>query len=357
MLARTSGRLQRPGQRRTGCAARGRRRELGSELDLRVSAVGAFAIIHIRTTMSCPRFAGQKILRPPQGGFSVGAEMHIAYMDDAGDLGTVTDPPQHNDQPVFALTVLLVNHTRLSALVPDFLQLKRNFFPGLIPAKQHFLAAVLPEIKGADLRRDIARGSRNQARQATRFLSEVLDLCVRSDVKLISKIFIKAIGQSNSHTAVYTAACQSLFRTFDHYLSTVDDIGFCIADSRNKGLNVPVAHSIFTQMFSTKQAAYPRIVELPTFGHSDNHVGVQICDLLASALFVPIATHTYCTGHIANVHVQSGYSKIRAQFTNRLKPLLYRYQDAQQIWRGGITVSDGIGHRPSSLMFKNVPAA
>jgi len=214
---------------------------------------------------------------------------------------------------------------------------------------------VLPEIKGADIRRDIAIGTRNKARHAKRFLSAIIDLCIRSDAKLISKVYVKGIGQQNRHTSVYTAACQALFRSFDHYLSTVDDVGFCIADSRTKGLNVPVAHSIFTQMFSAKQVHFPRIMELPTFGHSENHVGVQICDLLASALIVPTAVHTYCTGYIANVHVQPGYSIIRAQFTNKLQQLLYRYQDAQQIWHGGITVSDAILHRPSSLMFKNVP--
>jgi Protein of unknown function (DUF3800) len=281
--------------------------------------------------------------------------MYIGYLDDAGDLGAVANPPQHNDQPIFALTALLVNQARLSALVPEFLQIKRNFHPGLIPPASHFLSAVLHEIKGADLRRDIATGTRNKARHATRFLAEIVDLCIRSDIKLVSKVFVKAIGQHNRHTAVYTAACQSLFRSFDHYLSTVDDVGVCIADSRNKGLNVPVAHSIFTQMFSTKWAHYPRIMELPTFGHSDNHVGVQICDLLASALIVPAAVHTYCTGHIANVHVQAGYSKIRARFTTKLQQLLYRYQDAQHVWRGGITVSDAILHRPSSEMFKNIP--
>jgi hypothetical protein len=281
--------------------------------------------------------------------------MYIAYVDDAGDLGAIANPPQHNDQPVFALTMLLVNQTRLSAMVPEFLQVKRNFFPGLIPPASHFLGAVLKEIKGADLRRDIATGNRNQVRHATNFLSEITDLCIRSDIKIISKVFVKAIGQQNSHTAVYTTACQSLFKGFDHYLTTVDDIGICIADSRTKGLNVPVAHSIFTQMFSTKRAHYPRIMELPTFGHSDNHVGVQICDLITSALIVPVAVHTYCTGYIANVHVQAGYSKIRARFSTRLQQLLYRYKDSQHLWRGGITVSDAILHRPSSEMFKNIP--
>src|ERR1035438_4036958 len=125
--------------------------------------------------------------------------MYIAYMDDAGDLGAVTNPPQHNDQPVFALTVILVNQPRLSSLVPEFLQLKRNYFPGLIPPASHFLAAVLKEIKGADIRRDIATGTRNNARQATRFLSEIVDLCIRSDAKLVSKVFVKGIGQQNRH--------------------------------------------------------------------------------------------------------------------------------------------------------------
>ncbi len=278
-------------------------------------------------------------------------------MDDAGDLGTVGSPPHHNDQPVFALSLLLVSHTKLSALVPEFIQLKRNFFPGLCPPTSHFLASVLPEIKGADLRKDIARGNRNQTRHAIRFLSAVLDLCDRNEVRVCSKVFVKAIGQPNQHTSVYTASCQNLFRTFDHYLTTAGDVGFCIADSRTKGLNVPVAHSIFTQMFSTKQAQYPRIVELPTFGHSDNHVGVQLCDLLTSALIVPMTIHTYCTGHVSNIHVQQGYSKIRALFSNRLKELLYRYRDTHGAWRGGITVSDGILHRTSSTLFQNVPTA
>jgi hypothetical protein len=283
--------------------------------------------------------------------------MHIAYIDETGDLGTVANPPHHNDQPVFALTLLVVNQTRLTTLVPDFIQLKRNFFPGLCPPASHFLASVLPEIKGADLRRDLARGNRNKIRHAIKFLDKVLELCIQNDSRLISKVFVKPIGQINQSTAVYTSACQSLFRTFDHYLTTADDFGFCIADFRTTALNVQVSHSIFTQMFSTKQAQYPRIVELPTFGHSDNHVGVQICDLLSSALIVPMAIHTYCTGHIANVHVQPAYSRIRGRFTARIQQMLYRYQDTQGAWRGGITVSDGILHRPSSAMFHNVPPA
>jgi len=192
--------------------------------------------------------------------------MHIAYMDDAGDLGTVSSPPKHNDQPVFALTILILNQSRLPSLVSDFLQIKRNYYPRLIAPASDFLEAVLCEIKGADLRREIALGARNQARDAARFLSEVMDLCTRSGVRVVSKVFVKAIGQQNRQTAAYTSACQSLFKSFDLYLTSVDDIGVCISDARTKALNVRVAHSIFTQMFSAKQVNFPRIMELPTFG-------------------------------------------------------------------------------------------
>jgi len=281
--------------------------------------------------------------------------MYIAYMDDAGDLVMIASPPNHNDQPVFALTLFIVNQHRLVSLVPDYIQLKRKYFPGLCPPSSRFLASVLPEIKGADLRRDIARGNRNQSRQAIRFLDEVMRLCLQSQIRIISRVFVKAIGQENQHTAVYTSACQSLFKAFEHYLETENDSGLCIADSRTKGLNVPVAHSIFTQMYSVRQRQYSRIVELPTFGHSDNHVGVQVCDLLSSALILPMAIHTYCTGHVANVHVQPEYSRIRARYTGQIQQMLYRFQDEQFVWRAGVTVSDAINHRPSSLMFQHVP--
>src|SRR5665213_2818790 len=92
-------------------------------------------------------------------------------------------------------------------------------------------------------------------------------------------------------------------------------------------------------------------MELPTFGHSENHVGVQLCDLILSGLIVPIAAHVYCSGHVTNVHVQPGYAQLRTQFADRLKDMQHRYQDDTGRWKGGITVSDGIARRSSSLLF------
>jgi hypothetical protein len=91
---------------------------------------------------------------------------------------------------------------------------------------------------------------------------------------------------------------------------------------------------------------------LPAFVHSDNHVGIQLADLLSSAILFPIASVTYCTGYVNNVHVQPGFANIKARYAARLKALQFRYYDPAQRFRGGVTVSDAIAHRSSALMLR-----
>jgi hypothetical protein len=91
---------------------------------------------------------------------------------------------------------------------------------------------------------------------------------------------------------------------------------------------------------------------MPVFGHSENHVGLQIADILASGLMFPIATHTYCTGHITSVHVHARFADIKARFVPRLARLQHRYYDADGRRKGGIVISDALTKRPGSAFFQ-----
>lgn len=278
--------------------------------------------------------------------------MKIFYLDEAGDLQSLPlHPTRDIDQPVFVLGGIFAEYTRLDSLTNDFLLLKKQFFPGLGYRSASHLDAVLPEIKGADLRRTILRGNRNSRRQVFGFLDHVFELLEANDALIVARVWIKPLGHAFRSTSVYTASVQRLYEVYDHYLTTAQDYGLCLLDSRTKGLNVPVAHSIFTQKFKTAPK-YPRIVELPGFVHSDNHVGIQIADLLCSAILAPIAGATYCAGHVHNVHADPGYLQIKVRYGQRLKALQYRYPDATGRWRGGVTVSDGIAGRNSAMMFR-----
>lgn len=277
--------------------------------------------------------------------------MQICYVDESGDLGALPATPGPNDQPVLVLGALFIDAARLEALTNSFLSLKHRFYPGLANPSASHLDRIIPEIKGADLRRNALQGNRNQVRHAYGFIDKTLRLLEDHDVRLVTRIWVKALGTPFDQKAVYTSSIQAIYSYFESFLVEQDDLGFCIADSRNKTKNVNVSHSIFTQKFQAATSFYNHVLELPTFGHSDNHAGLLLCDLVCSALLFPIACAAYCSGYVANAHVQPSAVNLKTEFGSRLKDMQYRFQDPTERYKGGIVVADPAG-RNSSLMFK-----
>ena len=279
--------------------------------------------------------------------------MQLCFIDEAGDLGVLRDPPAPNDQPVLVVAGLFVDAARLASLTADYLDLKHRFFPNLNYPSARRLDRILPEIKGAEVRKHATRGNARQNQHAIGFLDHIVGLLRRHDVRVVARIWIKAPGSPFKGTAVYTSSIQGLCTYFEHYLTQCDTQGLCIADSRNKSKNLRVSHSIFTQKFGTVPN-YERLVELPTFGHSDNHAGLQICDIVCSGLLYPIACFAYCTGHVNNVHVQSGASRLRSRYGPQLKKLQHRYYDVgASRYVGGVVVSDDVNQSSGALMFSS----
>jgi len=277
--------------------------------------------------------------------------MKLCFVDEAGDLGALSNPPLPNDQPVLVIGGLFFDVDCLHDLTNEFL--KQRYYPGLPYPSQNHLDRILPEIKGADVRANATRGSARQRQHAIGFLDRILGLLKRYDAKIVARIWIKGIGQPFNPTPVYTSSIQGICTYFDCYLEQNEDVGFCIADSRNKFKNVNVSHSVFTQKFSGAAQSYRNIIELPTFGHSDNHAGIQVCDIICSAVLYPIACHAYCTGHVNNVHVQAGASTLKQRYGQQLKDFQYRYLDpVDNRYKGGLVVSDALQGRNGSLMFR-----
>lgn len=275
--------------------------------------------------------------------------MYITYLDESGCTGVL--PTATSDiQPVLSILAISVRADRVPSLTTDFVSMKRRFFPASAhPA--YPLNSILEEIKGADLRRDIRNA--NNVRHHLLFLGQLLRLLDNYGAVIFGRIYIKPIGGRFDGMPVYSSAVQSLCSVFEHFLQVNNDQGIIIADSRYPGLNAQVAHSIFTEKFRAQGDKYPNMVELPLFGHSENHAGIQICDLINSAILFPLACYVYCTGHVTNVHVNGAYIVLQQWFGQRLRNLQYRFQDAadNNRWKGGLVVIDGIGHRSAANLF------
>lgn len=136
-----------------------------------------------------------------------------------------------------------------------------------------------------------------------------------------------------------------------NYRKSFTPPGMMILDSRNKAMNTNVSHSVFTQKFKAAGDAYEKILDMPIFGHSDNHAGIQAADLLCSAFLFPMAAYAYCLGHVKNCHVHYNYHLIRDKFGRRLKRMQYRYQGVDLWWHGGISTSDGLNAQASLILF------
>lgn len=277
--------------------------------------------------------------------------MRICYIDEAGCTGvlpTSTSPIA----PVIAIVGVFVDQRELHALTMDLIRLKRTFFPGLLPASAPLLEWILAEVKGSEVRKNAASASRRESTHAIGLLDKILDLVERRGGRVVGRVWIKGVGSPIDGTALYTSSIQAICNDFQHHLCEVDDGGVVIADSRTKGQNAKVAHSIFTQKYQVGGDYYDRILEMPTFGHSDNHSGLQVADLLCSALIFAMAVDGYCAGLVNSVHVRPGYSVLRPRFGPRLMRLQHRYQDSSNRWRGGLTVSDGLLQRPGVHLFR-----
>lgn len=276
--------------------------------------------------------------------------MMVFYVDEAGCLGTLPTAISPI-QPVFAIAGIVLRRECLQAFTLDWLNLKERFFPNLRPLAPDFLDWIMVEIKGSELRKSIRQGPRDPRRHALGFMDKFLHLLEGHNAKLLGRIYVKPIGPIFNGRSVYTSAIQAIAVDFQQYLAASGRQGLMVLDSRYKAANTNVSHSVFTQKFQAAGDAYNRLMEMPMFGHSDNHAGIQAADMLCSAFLFPMAAYVYCQGHVTNLHVHLQYCRIRDLFGERLKRLQFRYQDANNYWRGGITVSDAIGHQRGSLLF------
>lgn len=279
--------------------------------------------------------------------------MKICYIDEAGCCGAL--PGATSDiQPVLAIGGLIIDYSQLHRSTSELLNLKRRFYPQQKSADATYLSRILDEIKGSDLRKNACASGRNLRRATFGFLDGVFNICEKVDAKFVGRIWVKGIGQPFNGRAVYTSSIQAIASYFQDYLNKSDDLGIIIADSRLKHLNSQVAFSIFTQKFKGGGDTYDRIVELPTFGHSDNHAGIQIADFLCSAILTPMAVTTYCEGVLTSLHVRPGYNHIKERYAGKMNNMQHRYREASGRWVGGIVVSDEMSQRQGGLIFQNV---
>lgn len=281
--------------------------------------------------------------------------MIACYLDESGDTGPLPSPTSPS-LPLLCIIGLTVDLARLRDFTLEFIDLKARFFPKMYQGTTR-LGSILHEIKGSDIRAAFraADYERGRVHHHIGFLDALLDMLVRYDSKIFGRIWVKQIGRTGQGVSMYTFSAQSICVTFNHLLNATDKRGILICDPRGPTQNTSVSHSIFTQKFKALGDAYPRLIEMPTFGNSDNHAGIQVCDLICSGLLFPMASYTYCLSYVQNMHVDVGFKVLKDRYGRVLYDRQYRYTEQGSARRmGGVTVSDPLGRKSGGHLFKEI---
>lgn len=283
-----------------------------------------------------------------------GGQLKTCYIDEAGSGEPLFTHSPANTTPVFAIAGLILDNAQLATISSEFNGLKRRFYPHLNAHHQHH-HWVLREVKGASLRKQFRETSRNARRAAGGFLDQTLKILENHDVKIVGRIWIKVLGQDCKEKEMYTFSVQNIHQHFEHLLSTTSEHGMAICDSRNGDKNSYVSHSIYTKKNRHSGDPYPHIMESPTFGHSINHVGLQMADVIVSGLFYPIASKIYSESIVpSSIHIHPAYEDMRDQFGQRLKDLQYRYRiPFNSKSQGGVILSDPTHERSGVHLFQS----
>jgi hypothetical protein len=277
--------------------------------------------------------------------------MYVCYVDEAGCTGALPGP-NSQIQPVFTILGLVLRQDQITPITHELIQLKQRFFPNRLPNAGRYHDWMAVEIKGADIRRMARSASRNDRRFAYSVIQASLDILSNHNARIVGRAFVKPFGAAFNGTSVYSSSVQRICSDFQHLLWANNARGLVIADSRSKQKNANISHSVFTQWYSAVGNPYPNLIEVPTFGHSDNHAGLQLCDTLCSALLFPIVAELCCLPHMQDLtHCHAQHATLRARYGQALKALEYRYTGAQGTWWGGLHLADPLSGRRAPDLF------
>jgi hypothetical protein len=278
--------------------------------------------------------------------------VQLCYVDESGKGETLTRADTRQ-QPVVVIAGVSLPEPRLPTIAHEWIQLKRTYLPAIRrESRGGWLDGILNELKGTTIRRGFRTAATvRQRKQAIGLLDGLVGLLERHDCRILGRIWVKPLEAPIAGMQLHFSSLQFICGAFDASLGD-DERGMVVVDSQTYQHNHRLAHSVFTQRFASTPS-HERLVDVPVFGHSDNHAGLQIADLLCSALLAPIACAVYGGRYASwNRHCDAGFLDIRERYGQRLERLTYAWEN-RRLGRASpsVVVHDPNAKRPTRLMW------
>ncbi|MDM0108683.1 DUF3800 domain-containing protein [Variovorax sp. J22R24] len=239
------------------------------------------------------------------------------YIDEAGCPGKL--PAANSEvQPFLVIAALALRSEDVGAFTHEVVRLKQGYLsaltPGCGPASLSF------EIKGCALRAQLRQAGTAET-PAHRLLDGTFEVLRRFDARVCAQVTPKPAGQAFDGRATYASSMLRLACGFDAWLGEQNAQGLMIADFREPSLNELMSRPIRDAKFGASDAL-PRLLDVPVFGHSQSHAGLQVADWMASSLIFAAASARHATQLRGHPHLHVNDRAIAKRYRKRLKARL-----------------------------------
>ena len=277
--------------------------------------------------------------------------MFTSYIDECGNAETFGSSPSAS--PLFVVTAVIIELGRELGVLNDLLALKREIYGG---ARSRTGLVVMKEVKGATVREGLShRRESVKHGRAYAFLDGFLTILEDHSARVVGSVKIKERNFLFPEEAAYLASTSACARDFHHLLESEDDCGTMIMDARYPSKDRRLQEGVFNERYHVDVAsgdlfdASPRLIPALAFQSSSHSPGLQVADIVASAIIFPLAIAAFHGS--SNGVVSKPFIRLRDQIGPRLERLQYRYRVEGRRPRGGIVANDVHGRLDTRKLF------
>lgn len=241
------------------------------------------------------------------------------YVDEAGCPGKLPAGPTIV-QPFLIVAAMALPSAEVGAFTHRLNMLKGAY----LRANGSLAGTAAPlalEIKGSALRAQLRR-SPGGVLAAHRLLDGLLSLLKASDARIFAAIAPKPAGGEFDGVATYAFAMHRLACEFHQWLDHQDADGVMVADFREPQLNAAMARPVGASKFGEVRDALPRLLDVPLFGHSESHAGLQAVDWLVSALIFAAVSERHSSELPGHPLLHENDAQFARRYRKRLRGLL-----------------------------------
>lgn len=253
--------------------------------------------------------------------------MKYAFSDDSGDSGYAT--PSSAASNLLVNAGFVVDSRTLPALEEDVLTWKRESSQRARRLGDAELRAYENGLKGGDLRaglrRAIRRGERAERRRYLRRLSAILDVLERRDARVFGVCVVKQNGRDgHSKKTLFADSLEKMAIALQRDLTAAGATCKLTIDARKQSDDVARSKQRFSELHG--QLVGVGYVEEPIFVGSTRSLGVQLADIVTSALVTPIVA--WCRLEPSDDWYFEEYEQFARLFRDRVGALTRGYSGA-----------------------------